>query len=344
MTIPVENIYYLLLYAWNRLEEHEIVAVRPDGSTDLLNLLARVLVSGVNHLQRRGLDREYIRREERIPGIRCKLEVSASIKQLAFPMATAVCSFDELSYDVIQNQIIRSTMGSLIRMPEVDNSLRNELAGIHRKLDEVSEIEVTADSYRAVRLHRNNAFYGFLLQVCRFIQENSFPSEESGEMLFRDVIRDRLPAIFEDFVRNFYERETVWRTGRMKFKWQNVEADDYDLALLPNLNTDVTLEHDSEVIVIDTKYYKNTLAEVYGKEVVHPANLYQLYAYIRNLDLLCPGKRVGGMLLYPTVQRELDLTYTIHGYAIHVRTVNLMQPWQKIADRLQSLAPLPVLV
>ena len=93
-----------------------------------------------------------------------------------------------------------------------------------------------------------------------------------------------------------------------------------------------------------TTYYKNTLAEVYGKEVVHPANLYQLYAYIRNLDLLCPGKRVGGMLLYPTVQRELDLTYTIHGYAIHVRTVNLMQPWQKIADRLQSLAPLPVLV
>jgi len=38
--IPIQNVYYLLCYAWDRLEERDIVNVDADGSADVLNLLA----------------------------------------------------------------------------------------------------------------------------------------------------------------------------------------------------------------------------------------------------------------------------------------------------------------
>ena len=58
--IPIKNIYYLLSYAWNRLEESELVDVSAEDESDLLNLLGRVLLNGTKTLLKRGIDRQYI--------------------------------------------------------------------------------------------------------------------------------------------------------------------------------------------------------------------------------------------------------------------------------------------
>jgi len=57
VNIPIQNIYYLLCYAWDKLEEKEIVDVEPLDSTSLADLFARVLINGTNHLLKRGFDR-----------------------------------------------------------------------------------------------------------------------------------------------------------------------------------------------------------------------------------------------------------------------------------------------
>ena len=48
MKIPIQNIYYLLCYAWNKLEERDIVDVRGIDSTKILDLFARVLIGGLS--------------------------------------------------------------------------------------------------------------------------------------------------------------------------------------------------------------------------------------------------------------------------------------------------------
>src|SRR6185312_6818529 len=77
--IPIENIYYLLSYAWDVLEERELANVTVEGTMRLQDLLARVLVGGVTHLLKRGLDRTYLSREEEIAGVRGRLLVGRSI-------------------------------------------------------------------------------------------------------------------------------------------------------------------------------------------------------------------------------------------------------------------------
>ena len=58
--IPIENIYYLLCYAWDKLDEKDKVSVTIDSETNLLDLLAKVLISGSKRLLKKGIAQNYI--------------------------------------------------------------------------------------------------------------------------------------------------------------------------------------------------------------------------------------------------------------------------------------------
>ena len=50
MRIPIENIYYLLCYAWNKLEEKDRVNISVGDNTELQDLFAKVLINAVRLL------------------------------------------------------------------------------------------------------------------------------------------------------------------------------------------------------------------------------------------------------------------------------------------------------
>ena len=58
--IPIQNIYYLLCYAWDQLDMKDWVAVEGKDTTELPNLLTRVFVQGMNRLIKKGLVHSYV--------------------------------------------------------------------------------------------------------------------------------------------------------------------------------------------------------------------------------------------------------------------------------------------
>ena len=60
MSVTVQNIYYLLCYAWDRLEARNLVDVTSIPGNRIENLLGKVLHDGVAHLIRSGFDRGYV--------------------------------------------------------------------------------------------------------------------------------------------------------------------------------------------------------------------------------------------------------------------------------------------
>ena len=70
MAIPIENIYYLLCYAWNKLDEKDRVAIAIDDRSDLLDLLAKVLINATKMLLKRGIDKNYITSTIELAGIK----------------------------------------------------------------------------------------------------------------------------------------------------------------------------------------------------------------------------------------------------------------------------------
>ena len=136
-----------------------------------------------------------------------------------------------------------------------------------RWLAPVRNIELHAEHFRRVQLHRNNRIYAFLLHICEFVHEHWLPAEHGGARRFRDFVRDGLSTLFEDFVLNFYRHELPadWHASAPVIQWQFDAANADALALVPRMETDVCLCGPGRAIILDTKFYAQALkAGAYG--------------------------------------------------------------------------------
>jgi 5-methylcytosine-specific restriction enzyme subunit McrC len=198
----------------------------------------------------------------------------------------------------------------------------------------------TADTFPRLRRQRPAAEAAFLLHLCELIYETALPAPaESGRGRFVDFRRDeRLMArIFEQAVRNFYRREQrQYRVFVETINWQAASPVPQDLALLPTMLTDTTLESASRKIILDTKYYAAALRTRYDQPRLIAPHLYQLYAYLQNLRPT-PGQQLEGILLYPAATAATDVRYTLGGHPVRIVTLDLHQPWPGIAADLLAL-------
>ena len=342
MKIPILNIYYLLCYAWDHLEEKGVVDVDIEGSKDLKELFARVLVSGTRYLIKRGLDRQYVAETEIYRGVKGKINFCKTLKRQLLLNAKLCCEYSELKYNVLHNQIIKTTIHQLIISGDLPKDLNDDLVSIFRALNEIDEIPLRPTVFSQVNIHRNNSFYRFLMNICEMIYHVYFVTEKTAAEQFADFLRDRsaMARLFEVFVKNFYKKELLNQKGDFLVKgaetinWDAVPASQSAGDSLPVMRTDISIRTPERYYIIDTKYYEKAL-QTYHKSTVRSAHLYQIFAYLKNIESRGYGyESCNGILLYPTVEYDLDLEYEIQGHRVSVKTVNLAKEWPQIHDRL----------
>lgn len=333
MQIPIQNIYYLLCYAWNKLEESDIVNVNEIDSTELIDLFAKVLSNSCSRLLKQGLDRYYIEYEDVIMGIKGKFNFSATIKQNVLPLRKTACIYDEFNYDILHNQILKTTIGKLLKTKNLDSSLKDELHKIYLKFPPISETAIRKSMFNQIRLHRNNYHYDFILKVCQIINENLFIDESKGNYKFKDFTREEkaMAKLFEAFLRNFYKIETDFIVSSDSISWKFESENVSNLEMLPTMYTDITLQKGNQKIIIDTKYYKEAFQTRFYKQKINSNNLYQLFSYLKNqetnseLTLNCEG-----ILLYPSIQNDFIYSFKYKNHKIRIMSINLNQDWQNI--------------
>jgi 5-methylcytosine-specific restriction enzyme subunit McrC len=345
MQIPIENIYYLLCYAWNKLEEKERVNVSVDDKTELLDLFAKILINGTKILLKRGIDRSYIDFTDEIAGVKGKVQISQTLKSNLLFKQRTICTFDTFSSNILTNRILISTIYSLSRTKGLDKDLKNELITLQRMFSGIELIQLNNSLFSQIKLNRNNRFYGFLMNVCQIIYENTLPSEEQGNYKFTDFTRDerKMNQLFEAFIRNFYRIEqnkyNIVKKETIDWQFECDETDNYQF--VPKMETDITLENNTEKIIIDAKYYRETMIINYDKERIKSNNLYQLFSYLLNQEDNTPKTTYAkGILLYPTIEKDYDLQYKYKTHTIEIRTINLNSNWKLISNRLKKIIDL----
>jgi 5-methylcytosine-specific restriction enzyme subunit McrC len=341
MQIPIQNIYYLLCYAWSKLDEKDRVNVSIDDKTKLLDLFAKILINAMKTLLKRGIDKNYLDHTEELAGVKGKVQLSQTLKRNLLSQQRTICTFDDFSSNILSNRILVTTIYRLTRTNGLDKQLKNELVALQRMLTDIQIIEITNTLFKQVKLYRNNRFYGFIMNVCQIIYENTLPSEEQGKYKFSDFTRDdhKMNQLFEAFVRNFYRIEQKkYNTVRKEtIKWQ-FTTDIKSYHYLPQMETDITLENDTEKLIIDTKFYRETMTVNYNKEKIKSANLYQLFSYLLNQENSdSKTKTATGILLYPTIEPDYNLEFQYKKHNIHIRTVNLNTNWRNISSRLKNI-------
>jgi 5-methylcytosine-specific restriction enzyme subunit McrC len=339
--IPIQNIYYLLCYAWNKLDEKDRVKVDAEDLTNLVDLFAKILIKGTRILLKRGLESNYKSKVETVNGVKGKIDFGTSLKRNQFAHLQATCEYDEFTSDVITNQILVATMHSLLRIGSLNKDLKKQIKGLILRFPEVTRIVLSKNHFESVRLHRNNQFYGFLLDVCKIIFDSILPSESKGEYYFIDFTRDerKMNQLFEHFIFNFYRQHfSKSEVRRDHIKWQFTSSNDEDQKYIPQMKTDITIKRNGQKTIIDAKYYKETLSSFYNTEKVKSVNLYQIFSYLINQrDGTELTSKTKGILLYPTIDTEYNLEYQFDSHPIHIKTVNLNQHWTLIEDRLMKI-------
>jgi 5-methylcytosine-specific restriction enzyme subunit McrC len=340
--IPIQNLYYLLCYAWNRLPElAELRAVETTAFHRPLELLAHLLLTGTRRLLRQGLPAGYPERTEELTELRGRLLLAPTLARHLLPRGRAVCAYTELSATTPFSQLLLGTLQQLSQTRPLPAPLRHEIRLTLRRFPAAMEpLPLSVASLRAVRRLRPTGLPAFLLNVCALIHLSALPTPEAtGRPRFRDFRRDeRLMAqLFEQFVRNFYRLEQrQFRVSSETIAWQAEAETAEALALLPAMITDTSLESPERKIILDTKYYAAALRPRYDQQKLISPHLYQLYAYLQNQPLQ-PSQQLEGILLYPAAAQSLDVRYTLGGHPVRVVTLNLAQPWEGIAADLLAL-------
>lgn len=343
--IPIRNIYYLLSYSWDLLEEAEELAVETEDLPQVADLLARLIINSTRRLLRRGIDRDYLPQTDVLSTLRGRINFGASIRKLLLAQGKAQCDFEEFLPDLLHNQILKTTIQVLVGIDSLDDRQRIDLNTLLRRMDGIRYLQLRKIHFTEVRLNlnRNNSHYRLLLRICELVYDNILMNEESGINTFRDFLRDKrqMAHLFESFVANFYRKETDWDvTPQKKIAWYTSTP----CYLLPDMNADAVLRRKRFTTVVECKYYEETMqsGRYSEKSKIRSQHLYQLLAYVENIRFrLEVDGELEGILIYPTVNICLQEDLVLAGNKIKIRTLNLNSPWEEIAEKLKEFINQP---
>lgn len=336
-SIPIQNIYYLLAYAWKEFRDGEFKDIASTDCPDSVNLLAHLLGDGIAAMAKHGIDKGYRTRSEDTARLRGRFNIADSYRRALHLTGRLNCAFDELTVDTLPNQILKSTCVRLIR---ASNLLTKENRVLIRNSDDlfdgVSVIRISNNLFRRIQLHRNNRKYRFLLNICELLNNCYSPSEASGSGRFRDFLQDdvQMSRIFEKFVLQFARKHCVGADVRsMQISWDGV-WDSGVAEVLPTMKTDVTIDHPDGKTILDCKFYRQALVTRYDRKRLHSSHLYQLTAYLTNQARHPGWENVKGILLYPAVDHHLNHVFELQGHPVEVRSIDLDLPWKDIHEKL----------
>ena len=340
MNIPIRNLYYMFLYAWGYFTTGRDVATGIDQSPDLPDLFAKVLLEGTNRLLRRGLDRGYRGVTEYTRSPRGRLRFDRMAKEQTLFQGIAVCDVDDFTPDVLHNQILRATLMALANCSDIEVKRRHDLRLTALRMGDVSEIRLSAGLFRRVQLSRHSAHYGLLIKICEFVFWSLMPDERGAEARFKSILEDevRMSAVFEEFLRRFYQIEqSHYRVRSEIMNWHLTAPTQSDISLLPVMKTDLTFRSDDHMIIADAKYYRKTLGGGRYGAKLQSQHLYQLFTYLSHAGIDAESAKVSGMLIYPQVGPSLRLHYEFLGFPVMIVTVDLSQEWREIHGELIEL-------
>ena len=90
--------------------------------------------------------------------------------------------------------------------------------------------------------------------------------------------------------------------------------------------------------IIETKFYREPFQKrLSDRERLRSAHLYQLFAYLKNLRIREPSRKLGGILLYAGVGKEVSASFHLQDIEVSVRTLDLMAPWSELRKSLLGL-------
>lgn len=336
--IKVQNIYYMLAYAFQSLNSQEAKKYSSEEFDFVDDLFAVILANGIAKQLKQGLGREYIIGTEELNSPKGKICLAETFKNQAIQSKTVVCQVDDYIENTYMNQILKTTAMLLLHSKDVKAENKRKLKRVLLFFGNVDQIDTSQIRWSSIRYNRNNQSYKMLMNICYLVIDGMLMSDVEGKLRLNEFVDDqRMSALYERFILAYYRRHYpgMDSIAPTRIEW---DTEDGVIELLPQMRSDIMLELKGYTFIIDAKYYGSSLQTgQYGKKTIHSQNLYQIFTYVKNRDRNSDGS-VTGMLLYANTDGDNpDMEYHLSGNKISVKTLDLNCDFSKVRIQLDEI-------
>ena len=338
--IPIQNVYYMLSYAFQVLNEQGYKNIATEQFHNTAELMAAILEKGIALQLKRGLGKEYIPQMEALSSLRGKIDIAESIKTQSMMRKQLICTYDEFSVNSIMNRIIKSTV-ELLLCSNISKQRKKSLRKLMVYFGEVDFIDLHTVNWN-VQYNRNNQTYRMLISICYLVVKGLLQTQSDGRKKLMDFLDEqRMCRFYEKFILEYYRKEFKNQivANASQIPWQ---LDNEENAMLPVMQSDIMLQRGDRVLIIDAKYYEHSTQVQFDKHTLHSGNLYQIFTYVKNKEYELKDKdhKVSGMLLYAKTDEEIypNNVYQMSGNQITVSTLDLNKPFAEIVEQLNTIA------
>lgn len=333
--INYKNIYHMLAYAFQVLNEGGYKKVLTESFENTAELLAAILCKGVSKQIKRGLVKDYIQKEESLASPRGKILVSESIKTQSIRKKQLVCSYDDFTVNAYNNRIIKTTFDILLKS-DISKSRKKD---IKRLLVYFGDVEIL-DKHNInwnQKFNRNNQTYQMLISVCYLVIKGLLQTQSDGTTKLMEFFDEqRMCRLYEKFILEYYRKHysPQIKASSSQIGWA---LDDGYSVMLPTMQSDIMLSKGDKTLIIDAKYYAHNTQVQYDVHTIHSNNLYQIFTYVKNKAT--EGGEVAGILLYAKTDAvaQPDNTYMMSGNKISVTTLDLEGEFTDISGKLDMI-------
>lgn len=335
--IPIRNIYYMLSYAFQTLQEQGYQNILTEKFDNTAELFAAILSRGISLQIKRGLNRKYITQQEPLSAVRGKINISDSVKTLSIIKTRLVCYYDEFSENSELNRILKTTVLLLLKS-DISKLRKKELRRLMVYFSDVDILNVHNIDWN-IRYDRNNQTYHLLISICYLVIKGLLQSQTTGESKLMSFLDEQhMHRLYEKFILGYYRKHYEISANSEQIHWQ-LDTDSKDM--LPAMRSDIMLKKDDKILIIEAKYYSHSTQVHFDKHTIHSANLYQIFTYVKNKEAELKDKhyKVSGMLLYAKTDENVypDNSYQMSGNQIDVKTLDLNCDFSKIKEQLDAI-------
>lgn len=332
----------MLTYAFQVLRQKNYEDVASEEFDEIQDLFAAILARGIAQQLKQGLHREYITKKEDLSIMRGKLNMQGTIRNQIQRKRLLSCEYNELSVDNIFNRILKTTALILMRDSSVKQKNKSALKKEMLFFSEVKDIDPTGIRWNLLKYQRNNKNYEMLMNICYFVLDGLLQTTVKGRYKMTVFSDDHMHRLYEKFVLEYFKRHHTYlaEVRAAQVKWNlSPEAEQDMIQFLPVMQTDIFLRYQEKILIIDTKYYGQTMQRRYNKAALHSSNIYQIFTYVKNQDAVGTGN-VSGLLLYARTEEAVvpDCSFVMSGNRIGVKTLDLNKDFSLIAAQLDGIA------
>ncbi len=349
MSIPVRNIWWLMLYASDLGKAANPARLAAEDLPDHIpDLVAEILARAVEQRQRRQLTTAFLPRSAVLNRVRGRIDHLTTGRHRLLAKGQVACRFEELSIDSPRNRYVRAaldTIGRLVRKPELAHRCRGLAHGL--RLQGVTGEPPTRQQISSERFGRHDQADQPMLAAARLAMDLALPTEAAGAHALLDPGRcvHWLRRLYEKAIGGFYRLhldEAHWlvHTGKT-LSWPIDEATAGITQVFPSMRTDIVIDRRDQPrrLVIDTKFTSVLGRGWYREQSLKTGYVYQLYAYLRSQ--VGRGDRwadqASGLMLHPAINGSFDESVSIQGHRMRFATVDLAVSHGDIKARLLQL-------